>query len=91
MQGNLSRTESPRWIRRWLLLLRLLLQRVLPMRRRGLVVLVMEVVVVPLLQLLPLLLVKGELVAGDLFEDGAAVGLLLSGCYYCGCFCRESC
>ena len=54
LQGNLSRTESPRGTRRWLLLLRLLLQRVLPMRRRGLLV------VVPLLQLLPLLFVEGN-------------------------------
>ena len=47
------------------------------------------VVVVPLLQLVPLLLVGGKLVAGELFKDGLAAGGLVCGCYcYCGCFCR---
>ena len=47
------------------------------------------VVVLPLLQLLPLLLDGGELVAGKLVEDGLAVGGFVSGCCrYCGCFCR---
>ena len=82
MQGNLSRTESPRGTRRWLLLLRLLLQRVLPMRRRGLVVVV---VVVPLLQLLLLILVRGDLIAGDLVEDKVAAGGLVPGCCFCYC------
>ena len=35
---------------------------------------VVVVVVVPLLQLLPLLLVVGELVAGELVEDGVTAG-----------------
>ena len=61
------------------------------MRWQRLVVVVV-VVVVPLLQLFPLLLVGGELVAGELVKDGVAAGEPVSGlCCYCGCFCRGCC
>ena len=51
--------------------------------------LLVVVVVIPLLQLLPLLLEGGEFVAGELVEDGLAAGVLVAGCCcYCGCFCR---
>ena len=54
------------------------------------------VVGVPLLQLLLRLLllhvVGGELVAGELVEDGVAAGGLVSSCCcYCGCFWRCFC
>ena len=57
---------------------------------------VVVVVVVPLLQLeLRLLLldvVGGKITAGELVEDGVAVGELVSGCCcYYGCFCRGCC
>ena len=52
----------------------------------------MMAVVVPLLQLLPLRLVREELVAGELAENGMAAGGIVSGCYcYCGFFCRGCC
>ena len=50
------------------------------------------VVVVLLLQLLPLLLVGGKLLTGEIVEDGVAARGLVSGwCCYCGCFCRGCC
>ena len=68
------------------LLLQLLLPRLLLLPRGRLVVLA-----VPLLQLLALLLVGGEFVAGELVEDGVAAGELISGsrcncgCVWCSC------
>ena len=79
-QGNLSRTELLRGdlslaaATSAAALPRLLL--LLP-GRLPLVV----VVVVRLLQLLPLLLVGGELIAGELVEDGVAAGEFVSSCY----------
>ena len=59
------------------LLLQLLLPRLLLLPRGRLVV-----VAVPLLQLLPLLLVGGEFVAGELVEDGVATGEIVVG-WFC--------
>ena len=63
----------------WLLLLQLLLTRLLPLPGRCLLVVVVVVVLVALLQLLSLLLEGGELVAGELVEDGLATGGLVAG------------
>ena len=84
MQGNSSRTVGRRGNRLWLLLLlRLLLPRLLLLPRQRLLVVVVVVVVavvvvpvVPLVQLLPLRLVGGELVAAELAEDGLDAGCL---------------
>ena len=62
------------------------LPRLLLLPRRRLVF-----VVVPLLQLLPLLFVGGELIAGELVKDGVVSGRLVAVCCFCGCFCSGCC
>ena len=53
------------------------------------VVVVVVGLVVPLLQMLPLLHVGRELVTGEPVKDGLTAGGLVSGCdCYCCCFCR---
>ena len=56
---------------------------------RGRLLVVVVVLLQLLLRLLLLLSVGGELVAGELVEDGHAAGGLVAGwCCYCGCFSR---